>query len=74
MITASLRTTFMKKSAWIGVCAVAALGATLRMSPQAAGQARMAGAQVPSPEIDKEKIRVHVKFLASDLFEGRLAG
>jgi hypothetical protein len=30
--------------------------------------------QVVLPEIDKEKIRAHVKFLASDLLEGRGTG
>ncbi|HYL86868.1 MAG TPA: M28 family peptidase [Candidatus Angelobacter sp.] len=64
----------MKNAAWICLCAVAALGCALKMNSQTAAQARTPGAQVPSPEIDKEKIRAHVKFLASDLLEGRGTG
>jgi Zn-dependent M28 family amino/carboxypeptidase len=41
---------------------------------RASGQARTSNAQVVTPEIDKEKIRAHVKFLASDLLEGRGTG
>src|SRR5712691_10734029 len=40
----------------------------------AAAPGRAAAAPAGTPEIDKEKIRAHVKFLASDLLEGRGTG
>jgi Zn-dependent M28 family amino/carboxypeptidase len=64
----------MKKTLlmWISVVVVSvgALGLSLR----AVGQSKTSSAPIPSPEIDKEKIRAHVKFLASDLLEGRGTG
>jgi Zn-dependent M28 family amino/carboxypeptidase len=41
---------------------------------RAAAQVKTPGSQVLSPEVDKDKIRAHVKFLASDLLEGRGTG
>src|SRR5437773_11637989 len=40
----------------------------------AAAPGRAAASPASTPEIDKEKIRAHVKFLASDLLEGRGTG
>src|SRR6266496_5393632 len=40
----------------------------------AAAPGRAAASPAGTPEIDKEKIRAHVKFLASDLLEGRGTG
>src|SRR5712691_470948 len=40
----------------------------------AAAPGRAAASPAGTPEIDKEKIRAHVKFLASDLVEGRGTG
>src|SRR6266568_3930405 len=40
----------------------------------AAAPGRAAASPAGTPEIDKDKIRAHVKFLASDLLEGRGTG
>src|SRR5215472_5913783 len=64
----------MKKSVWLCICAAMALAGSLCIPSRGEAQTRAPGAQIPSPEIDKEKIRAHVKFLASDLLEGRGTG
>jgi Zn-dependent M28 family amino/carboxypeptidase len=64
----------MKKPLAICFCALLVSGFLFRLAVRAAAQAKKPGSQVVSPEIDKEKIRAHVKFLASDLLEGRGTG
>jgi Zn-dependent M28 family amino/carboxypeptidase len=64
----------MKKSLAICLCALLASVFVFKHAVRAVAQARTPGSQVVSPEIDKEKIRAHVKFLASDLLEGRGTG
>src|SRR5713226_1537915 len=70
----------MKKYAVICLAALLALACFLRVTGRAAAQAMPGTSGKPTtpsltlPEIDKEKIRAHVKFLASDLLEGRGTG
>ena len=64
----------MKKFSAISLCAMLALVCFFRLSLRLAAQAKTPGSQAVAPEIDKEKIRAHVKFLASDLLEGRGTG
>jgi len=71
----------MKKHAAVCLSAVLAFACVLTMVDYAAAQRRPTAApgkapapQAALPEIDKEKIRAHVKFLASDLLEGRGTG
>ncbi len=74
----------MKKTAVIFSCALLGLACVFARENRAAGQGKVAGARVtagaqakkapaaeaPLPEIDKEKIRTHVKYLSSDELEG----
>ena len=60
----------LANSAAIGLMGVGVLGAAHLTS----GQGRRPNAQIVMPEMDKEKIRAHVRFLASDLLEGRGTG
>jgi Zn-dependent M28 family amino/carboxypeptidase len=64
----------MKKSLAICLCALLASVFVFKHAVRAVARAKTPGSQVVSPEIDKEKIRAHVKFLASDLLEGRGTG
>jgi hypothetical protein len=64
----------MKKSLAIFLCALLASVFVFKLTVRAVPQAKTPGSQVVSPEIDKERIRAHVKFLASDLLEGRGTG
>ncbi len=60
----------------VSICTVALLLAagTFLTFSLAGAQVGKATPPALSPEIDKEKIRAHVKFLASDLLEGRGTG
>src|SRR5713101_1654729 len=66
----------MKKTAIVlglsifGVAAMIAQAA--RSGPQGAAGSKVAA--IPGPDINPENIRAHVKFLASDLLEGRGTG
>lgn len=64
----------MKKSLAICLCALLVFVFVFKHAVPAVAQAKTPGSQVVSPEIDKERIRAHVKFLASDLLEGRGTG
>jgi len=72
----------MKKTAVICSCALLGLACVFTRENRAAGQGKVAGAQAknaaatdaPLPQIDKEKIRGHVKYLSSDELEGRGTG
>src|SRR5437870_9060 len=70
----------MKKSAVTCLSALLAFVCVAEMTKRVAAQGKTAAApgraaaSPGTPEIDKEKIRAHVKFLASDLLEGRGTG
>src|SRR5713226_3848686 len=71
----------MKKHVAVCLSAVLAFACVLTRVEYAAAQRRPTAApgkapapQAALPEIGKEKIRAHVKFLASDLLEGRGTG
>jgi len=74
----------MKKTAVIVSCALLGFACVFARENRAAGQGKVAGAQAqakkvptaeaPLPQIDKEKIRAHVKYLSSDELEGRGTG
>src|SRR6266571_4962569 len=70
----------MKKSAVTCLSALLAFVCVSEMTKRVAAQGKTAAApgraaaSPATPEIDKEKIRAHVKFLASDLLEGRGTG
>ena len=70
----------MKKCAVICLAAALPFVCLSKLTPRTAAQAKTATSGKPStpslalPEIDKERIRAHVKFLASDLLEGRGTG
>src|SRR5881396_1277889 len=70
----------MKKCAVTCLSALLAFVCVSEMTKRAAAQGKTAAApgraaaSPATPEIDKEKIRAHVKFLASDLLEGRGTG
>src|SRR5712691_4427809 len=71
----------MKKSAVTCLSALLAFVCVSEMTKRVAAQGKTAAAPgraaaspAGTPEIDKEKIRAHVKFLASDLLEGRGTG
>jgi len=70
----------MKKTAVIFSCALLGFACVFRRENRAAGQGKVAGAkkapaaEAPLPQMDKEKIRAHVKYLASDELEGRGTG
>src|ERR1700737_5620957 len=60
------------RSSFLLLLMVALLGASLAAQKKAATSARLQGGSIEMP--DAEKIRAHVKFLASDLLEGRGTG
>ena len=78
----------MKKTAMIFSCALLGFACVFARENRAAGQGKVAGArakegaqakkapaaEAPLPQIDKEKIRAHVKYLSSDELEGRGTG
>src|SRR3989442_10219781 len=71
----------MKKYAVIFSCALLAFVCVVAKENCAAAQGKTAGrtkktpaAEAPLPQIDKEKIRAHVKYLSSDELEGRGTG
>jgi Zn-dependent M28 family amino/carboxypeptidase len=78
----------MKKTAVIFSCALLGFACVFARENRAAGQGKVAGArakagaqakkapaaEAPLPQIDKEKIRTHVKYLSSDELEGRGTG
>src|SRR6266516_2474978 len=70
----------MKKCAVTCLSALLAFVCVSEMTKRVAAQGKTAAApgraaaSPATPEIDKEKIRAHVKFLASDLLEGRGTG
>ncbi len=70
----------MKKSAVTCLSALLAFVCISEMTKRVAAQGKTAAApgraaaSQGTPEIDKEKIRAHVKFLANDLLEGRGTG
>jgi len=64
----------MRNSAGIWIFRLATLGCFATIPHPAVAQSVTPGSPAPSPEIDKEKVRAHVKFLASDLLEGRGTG
>ena len=63
----------MRKSVYVWICAAAGLACEMGIHG-AAGQTKPPASETPSQQIDKEKIRAHVRFLASDLLEGRGTG
>jgi Zn-dependent M28 family amino/carboxypeptidase len=71
----------MKKCAVIFLCTLVALVCVFARANRAAGQGKPAvqakkapAAEKPLPQVDKEKIRAHVKYLSSDELEGRGTG
>ncbi len=72
----------MKKTAVIFSCALLGFACVFARENRAAGQGKVAGArankapaaEAPLPQMDKEKIRAHVKYLSSDELEGRGTG
>src|SRR5947209_1085586 len=71
----------MKKYAVIFSCALLAFVCVVAKENCAAAQGKTAGrtkktpaAEAPLPQVDKEKIRPHVKYLSSDELEGRGTG
>src|SRR5229473_3155703 len=76
----------MKKKVWVFSWAVLALACVFAAENRAAGQGANAAspkaaqakkspaAEAPLPQVDKEKIRAHVKYLSSDELEGRGTG
>ena len=78
----------MKKTAVIFSCALLGFACVFARENRRAGQGKVAGArakagaqakkapaaEAPLPQIDKEKIRAHVKYLSSDELEGRGTG
>ena len=64
----------MKKYAVICLAATLALVCVFKMTDRAAAQGEAAAPPPALPEINRENIRAHVKFLASDLLEGRGTG
>src|SRR5438034_10273754 len=70
----------MKKYAVACLSSLLAFVCVSEMTKRVAAQGKTAAApgrpaaSTATPEIDKEKIRAHVKFLASDLLEGRGTG
>src|ERR1700674_4805785 len=65
----------MKKCALISSCALLVFVCAFARTILAAGLAKKApAAEAPLPQIDKEKIRAHVKYLSSDELEGRGTG
>jgi TonB family protein len=69
----------MKKSALICAATLLAIAGVFSWTMRAGAQAKPTAANsaepgLTLPPIDKEKIRAHVKFLASDLLEGRGTG
>jgi hypothetical protein len=72
----------MKKRAVICSCALLGFTCVFATENCTAGQGKVAVAQTkkappaeaPLPQIDKEKIRAHVKYLSSDELEGRGTG
>src|SRR5260370_9994286 len=66
----------MKKHAVIFLCALLVFLGVFATADRAAAQAKKKApaAEAPLPQIDKEKIRAHVKYLSSDELEGRGTG
>ncbi|HEV1995385.1 MAG TPA: hypothetical protein VGR03_13730, partial [Candidatus Acidoferrum sp.] len=66
----------MKKSAVICSCALLAFVCVFARENRAAAQAKKKAlaSEAPLPQVDKEKIRAHVKYLSSDELEGRGTG
>src|ERR1700687_6151012 len=64
----------MKKYAVICLAATLALVCVFKMTDRAAAQGEAAAPPPALPEINRENIPAHVKFLASDLLEGRGRG
>src|SRR5260370_10281987 len=65
----------MKKHAVIVLCASLVFLRVFATADRAAAQAKKAAAaEAKLPQIDKEKIRAHVKYLSSDELEGRGTG
>ena len=71
----------MKKFAIIFLCVLLSFVCTFAREDRAAGQGKTAAqakktppAEASLPQVDKEKIRAHVKYLASDELEGRGTG
>src|SRR5229473_419723 len=65
----------MKKNAVICSCALLAFFCVFAGENRTAGQGKKAPvADAPLPQVDKEKIREHVKYLSSDELEGRGTG
>src|SRR5467141_2046400 len=62
----------MKKTAVIFSCALLGFACVFTRENRAAGQGKVA--EAPLPQIDKEKIRAHAKYLSSDELEGRGTG
>src|ERR1700674_4022016 len=64
----------MKKYAVICLEATLALVCVFKMTDRASAQGKAAAPPSALPQINRENIRAHVKFLASDLLEGRGTG
>ncbi len=64
----------MKKTAVIFSCALFAFVLVFARGNRAAGQGKESAGPAALPQIDKEKIRAHVKYLSSDELEGRGTG
>jgi len=65
----------MKKHALMFLCALLGFVCVFARENRAAAQAKKSPpAEAPLPQIDKEKIRAHVKYLSSDELEGRGTG
>ncbi len=71
----------MKKYTVIFSCALLGFACVFARENRAAGQGKAAAqakkapaVEAPLPQVDKEKIRAHVKYLSSDELEGRGTG
>lgn len=64
----------MKKVVWISGIVLAGVAVIAGSLGRAAAQGKMAAAAAVIPEMNKENIRAHVRFLSHDLLEGRGTG
>jgi Zn-dependent M28 family amino/carboxypeptidase len=64
----------MKNSGLILACALLAVAGVFARVDRAVAQGMKKAPETPLPQVDKEKIRAHVKYLSSDELEGRGTG
>src|SRR3979490_214226 len=64
----------MKNSGLILACALLAVAGVFARVDRAVAQGMKKAPETPLPQVEKEKIRAHVKYLSSDELEGRGTG